>query len=279
MRLAPVTLLVPEDVVRRVGASRDRVRRLYAACAEAGYFDELPLLAQRTDLNSAIVKAVAKRYTRFDGQGGWRVTAASVAAFVDQAPPRLRSELLSALKTGTYLGQAEITSGLGRICLRVANELGARKLVLAPLSPSSGGAASTFAKVALTKGRHHHIASSLRDALSVAETDDAIVLLDDNAASGSQSSAQLYAYCGTPRDQWPEALRAETGLFEVELNSVNLAKLRTATLAVAVAIGDNRADTAVRGASAEPRGLCGRPLRQGNRSRDLLVAEAEVLVI
>ena len=192
------------------------MRRLYAACAEAGYFDELPLLAQRTDLNSAIVKAVAKRYTRFDGQGGWRVTAASVAAFVDQAPPRLRSELLSALKTGTYLGQAEITSGLGRICLRVANELGARKLVLAPLSPSSGGAASTFAKVAL-KGRHHHIASSLRDALSVAETDDAIVLLDDNAASGSQSSAQLYACCGTPRDQWPEALRAETGLFEVEL--------------------------------------------------------------
>ena len=250
LRLAPITLLTTEDVVRRVGASRERVRRLYATCEAAGYFDELPLLARRTESSNAAVKAVAKRYARFDGQGGWRVTPASVAAFVDQVPPRLRNELLRALKVGTYLGQAEMTSGLGRACMRVAKEIKARKLILVPLSPSSGGAASAFAQVAL-KGYEHQAAGSLHEALGIAEGEDAIVLLDDNAASGTQSSAQLYAYCGVPRDRWPEALRGETGIFGEALDPERMEKFRIRRFAIAVAIGDKRADNSTRSAAKE----------------------------
>ncbi len=233
------TILSFDAVVRRVGLPRAKADELTAAAVQIGYFDNLPLLAKRTRDDDEAVVSAARKFSAFDGQQGWKVTRGSVAAFADQFPPRFRGELLVVLNEAQFLGQAE-TVGLLKPLLEARSAAAPERVIIAGLSPSSGGAIATSLKASLADDRVVFV-GDLKAALKETGANDRIVLVDDNAASGVQSSAQLHAWLGINRESWPEALRKETGIVDYKLEDAEIDKLKATSLEIIVAVGLDRA--------------------------------------
>src|SRR5262249_18003627 len=90
----------------------------------------------------------------------------------------------------------------------------------------------------------HDIRAALEDDNSLP-----LALVDDNVSSGIQSTAQLYAWCGIPRNQWPTECRAEDGIFEVPLGSPLVERLRKRKVCILVCVAQNKAIAKLRAAA------------------------------
>jgi len=233
--VSPLTLLSIDGITRRVGVSKEKLNRAFDALEQEGIFDDRPLLARRTVAGD--MRNIATRFRAFDGEAGWRVTSDTIAAFVDQFPPRLRDSLIKCLGEGLYLNRSEISSSLAQQIEELEKDTPGG-IVLVPLSPSSGGGVLASLKGIVKGGKAIITANSLKEGLEKVKDKALLVLVDDNAASGIQASAQLYAYAGPPRgDQWPKELADEKGVFEDKLPDEKLEKFKNQPFAIAVAAG------------------------------------------
>lgn len=80
-----------------------------------------------------------------------------------------------------------------------------------------------------------HHSYSMSEALSV-EGDPLLLFVDDNAASGVQSTAQMYSFSGAAVEDWPPELQRETKLFKA-LPPEDWGRLRERRWGIAVAAG------------------------------------------
>lgn len=203
-------------VIRRAGLRRRHVDDLMEAAERVGYFDEYPRLA-RTVPRDGRVQSVAARLRDFDGQGQWRVTVDSCAAFVEQFQPRLREEVLELLGRITVLDRATLTNDL-RAAIKRFGRPASVKGYVAALSPDSGNFVRMILDQELRddlRASQWKVCKSLRDALAEAREGDWLLLCDDNVSSGSQADSQLLAWFGVDRSEWPEEQRGEGGISDV----------------------------------------------------------------
>jgi HD superfamily phosphohydrolase len=230
------TLLDFDGSARRANLRLTEAHDLAYAAESAGYYDEVPLLARRLAADDADVRGVVKRFETFDGEQGWRIRGATVAAFADQFPPALRQPLLRQLAQGTYLNQAAIAGHL-HTALSEASVAGFSNSILVPLSASSGGAVAAMLAASLPQT----MTSSPDLAHALAESDDRpILFVDDNAASGVQSAAQLFNFSSMPRSEWPKDLAKERDLFDA-LPPECWEKFAGRQLGVVTAVGTDKA--------------------------------------
>ncbi|QXX73785.1 HD domain-containing protein [Methylovirgula sp. HY1] len=233
----PLTLLDIEGIVRRTGLSRTRLTRVMDALSTTDYFNTHPILARRTPPNR--VSDLDNRYGKFSGEDGWSIGNSSIAAFVDQFPPRLRGGLIECLGRGAYLDRAEIVQKLTRT---VRDFLSSEKInvSLVPLSISSSGDVWSGLRTSLSNDERVSFHTTLSAALEHTDDSCCIILVDDNAASGIQSASQLYAYSGKVRGEWPVDLRNESTLLD-NLSFELWSRLQARKLAIAVAVGHQTA--------------------------------------
>lgn len=244
MRVHRHTLLDFDAAASRSNLDLDEARALAAAAADSGYYDEVPLLAPRTSAKIGDVLRAAETYRAYDGEGGWRIRPSTVAAFTDQLPPRLRKQMLEILAQGTQLDQAA-TTRLLKVALDAAVEHGFNEAWLVPLSSSSGG--PILATLQPRLDARHKVVLTLGEALSRPERP--ILLVDDNAVSGTQSAAQLHSYSGSPREEWPPELRKEERLWPA-LEPDGWNELKGRRWGIMVAVGAEDAQTRLRRTAA-----------------------------
>jgi hypothetical protein len=101
-----------KGVLRRAGVPRAKFDPVIEAATRAGYFDAAPLFSRPVDAQSAPVKAIADRLAAFDGQRSWQVRPETVAAFVNQLPPKLREPMLARLNEVELLDEQVIAESL-----------------------------------------------------------------------------------------------------------------------------------------------------------------------
>jgi hypothetical protein len=199
-----------KGVLRRAGVPRAKFDPVIEAATRAGYFDAAPLFSRPVDAQSAPVKAIADRLAAFDGQRSWQVRPETVAAFVNQLPPKLREPMLARLNEVELLDEQVIAESL------LSQLSGLGEVDVVPMSPSSGNSART---ALLREQSRTNSASPVRVRSHLAEalqSDDGrqIVLIDDNAASGVQSRAQFLRWSGRDRSTWPIECQEEENLFD-----------------------------------------------------------------
>jgi HD superfamily phosphohydrolase len=225
-------LLDLKGVLRRTGISRSKVDSAMEAATRAGYFDTAPLLARPMEAGSSAIDRVVERLSTFDGQRGWQVRPETVAAFINQIPPRLRHALLDRLSEFNFLSGEEIASGLARLLTDSSSA------DIVPFSPTSGPHALTSLK-RLAKASELQIGrlrGHISEALAV-DSDEPLILIDDNSASATQARAQLLRWADRPVETWPEECRSEDNLFDNPLNSIEFNRLRHRPLKIFVCAG------------------------------------------
>jgi HD superfamily phosphohydrolase len=202
-------LLDLKGVLRRAGVPRNKFDATMEAATRAGYFDAVPLLARPVDPNSDAVSRVVDLLSTFDGQREWQVRAETVAAFVNQVPPRLRNELLHRLSTIVFLNEQTIADGLLQL---LAGVPGAADV--APFSPTSGSHARTaLMRVVKTRGTPPWVIHTNGEDALDADNENPLIFIDDNVASATQARAQFLQWASRPVETWPEECRAEDNLF------------------------------------------------------------------
>ena len=112
---------------------------------------------------------------------------------------------------------------------------------LIPLSAGSGGEVWSVLKKDVKGDKYLNLeTNTLPEALKKCGQHDQIIFVDDNAASGIQSCAQLYSYCVADKSTWPEELRTEDSLFGV-LTEEEILSFQETFVGIAVAIGNEAA--------------------------------------
>lgn len=235
MQVAGRLILDLNTVVRRAGLASGKLARLEALAAEAGYFDGTPWLV---GVDHASVASIAEKLKKFEGEGGWSVTARTTAAFVSQFPPALRGELVGLIGTHFRLIDREmIKTGLGKVILSIAANGGA---VVCGLTPNSGNEIRMLleqeAKHSLTS-QGVIIEKTIDAALDRLSDEQILILCDDNMGSGSQAQCQLRSWMGISREIWPVADRKEENISSAALTPERMEKLRRARVAIAVCVG------------------------------------------
>lgn len=220
-------------VARRSGIKKDRLRSVMEAAETAGYFDEFPHLATPSDIGRKPIIEVARSLAGFVGQQGWRVTPTTVAAFLDQFPPRLRDKMLEVLQGLTVFDSTEVATLLRPLLERTEGSVD-----VAALSPNSGmnarraldtvGGGSATSRVRV----HNEVGTALRHSEL-----DPLYLVDDNLSSGTQATAQILAWLGVPVESWPERCRKEDGIYTTALPEDERCRLRSRPIYVAVCAG------------------------------------------
>lgn len=229
----PLSLIDLDAVSRRTSISVKQLGRINDELIGSGYYDHSPLLAPRFD--PEVASGIGDKYGKFSGEGGWTISPETASAFIDQFPPKLREEAADLLLSGTFLDKSELVS---KVCISI-DRMKAKvsgKSFLVPLSASSGGDVWSGAMKSFCTDDQLSATASLSSALKECEADDQILFVDDNAASGTQSCAQLYAYCLNDRADWPEEYRDEDALYGA-LRDDEIEKLKHVSFGIAVAVG------------------------------------------
>ena len=223
-----------QGVIRRSSADRRKVLALVETVTEAGYFDDKPLLAQPIDAESSEVRRVAEKLRKFDGQRSWQVRNETVAAFVNQLPPRLRGLMLQSLSEKLiFFDRSEVSSSL----LSIIGGLGPVDVV--GLSPNSGNFTRMLVE---SEARGNAAYNSIRfrheivGALSE-PSEEPLILIDDNISSATQACAQFFSWSGVPRGSWPVECRDEDGIFEAALPKPELERMQARPIYVVVCAG------------------------------------------
>lgn len=211
-----------DQVVRRTGIKRGHLDPVVSAVTKRGYFDDKPTLAYEEDADGSAVIRIAERLGKYEGQRSWGVKAASVAAFLNQFPPRLRGSMKEML-----LGKFVLfdTEEISVSMLPKLRKMGEAQVVA--LSPNSGQAIRTILEreaKSLAEYRGLSFAKDIEEALR-GDADTPIALVDDNISSATQARAQFLAWTGVPRADWPEECRGEDGILDRALDPQLLNRL------------------------------------------------------
>jgi deoxynucleoside triphosphate triphosphohydrolase SAMHD1 len=247
----PRMILDLRGVIRRSGVAQAKATAVIQAATDAGYFDDKPLLAKPLDPEDALVRKVVDKLQTFEGQRSWRIRNESVAAFVDQFPPRLRSLMLEMLTEELiYFDRAE----LGRSLLSTISGLG--PVDVTALTPNSG----SFTRMIVEQEsdgkaayRNIHFHKEIEGALPEGGRDP-LVLIDDNISSATQARSQFLSWAGIPRGEWPDECQDEDGIFEQPLSKLFLDRMRQRPIFVAVCAGRAEASENLK-ATIEPLGF------------------------
>jgi HD superfamily phosphohydrolase len=213
----PSLVLNLDTVCRRAALETEDLEVILSKAAECGYFDERPLLAKPFGVDQA--KEIAGKVNEFDGEGSWRVTPESVAAFLSQFPPNLREEAARLLGGIKMIDRVAIRTAVADLVKKVPQTAGQKWLT--QLSPNSGNIVRMLAESDLFKPfeqANWTAKPSLQDVLGEATVGDTILVIDDCAVSGIQASAQLLAWFGKPRSEWPKECRGERNISTTALD-------------------------------------------------------------
>ncbi|PZM08069.1 HD domain-containing protein [Rhizobium tubonense] len=246
LQVKPLTILDIDGLHRRTGTDRKRMKRIMSELETASYFDSFPALAIKTDESD--VALLSKKFEKFDGEGGWSINSETVAAFIDQFPPGLREDLREALATGDFIPRDTAVKLIAEQLREIASTV--KNVIVVPLSTSSGGAIVAGLRSLLKTDKSISVVSTLREAVADPGKSTLIVFADDNAASGTQAAAQLWAYSGRPRDSWPGDLRSEKGLVE-KPSAEEMAALKSIDFKIVVAYGHPQANVKLTAACQE----------------------------
>jgi HD superfamily phosphohydrolase len=189
----PRMILDIDGVIRRAGVNRSRANAIIEAITESGYFDDKPLLARPIDSGQTLIRSVARKLAKFEGQRSWQVTQESVAAFANQFPPSLREPLLRLLDDELiFFDRAEIRSSLSE----KINEIGPGDVVA--LTPNSGTLTRALLEEEMTSRAGIRFHKELATAISK-ETTDPIIFVDDNISSATLRGLQSAMPLDCPR--------------------------------------------------------------------------------
>jgi deoxynucleoside triphosphate triphosphohydrolase SAMHD1 len=205
------------------------------AATEGGYFDDKPLLAQPIDPESAAVRKIAEKLGTFDGHRSWRVRGETVASFIDQFPPRFREEMLKALSDAVFFDRTELTQSV----LQIISQLRSSNMDIVALSANSGQIVRyIIEQEAKGRSRYAHLCfrTSLTQALH-ADSENLLVLVDDNISSATQARAQFLRWADVPRDKWPDECRDEDGIMDEALAPIELERLQKCTIVIVCCAG------------------------------------------
>lgn len=274
-------LLNVEMVSGRCGIALDVVKDYQERLAERQYFDQRPLMGPWQPVDPDI-EDIASRLDMFSGQHEWRVTPSLIARFISQFRYSLRSDVIAWLTTLDFLGRGQIAedliSALGNV--EKAAKAPGKGCFVVPLSKNSGAQVATlFEQEAGLKASHWRVCSDINEAVAQSEKGDVIALVDDNLSSGSQFEAQVLAWLGKSREDWPTKIRGERGIVDRPLDKTVLSKLADRKVALAVCVGNENASAKVNELLAQlgikaPIGLhFNRPLENAHTMSDRLREE------
>jgi deoxynucleoside triphosphate triphosphohydrolase SAMHD1 len=212
-------------VANKVSANIARLQDFTVQLSNNGYFDQDPALAP---LQSAIT--IPDRLAKFEGEHGWRVTDRSLAAFISQFPPSLRNEAQALVGKIQVFDRTEIrTVFFKSITKIIASNSRTAILHILPLSRTSGTIIHQLIQQELHSQFPNHLKfhATLGEAISSASQDDPILMCDDNYATGTQATAQLYTWMKTDR---PKDFADEKNLLpslEADANREKLKSLKS----------------------------------------------------
>ena len=103
-------LLDLRGLYRRSGVKRETLQQVVAAATDCGYFDDRPYLAERESPDRRDVLEIAEAFSAFDGEMSWQVRPETIAAFLNQFPPRHRDAMADALKQLVFFDNAALVS-------------------------------------------------------------------------------------------------------------------------------------------------------------------------
>lgn len=232
------SILGLDGAMRRSNIQKAAVDKLVLPLEYAGYFDGAPLLGSQISSNSADVVAIAGRLEGFDGQRSWRVKPASVAAFLNQFPKRLRPSMTEALRNLRFFDSAEVSSSIFQ-ALRELSEVD-----IIPLSPNSGSRTRQILENE-AEGRSKYagwrFCRTLQEALE-GPLDRPLAFVDDNIASSVQARSQFLQWLGVDRGQWPDDCQSEEGIFKDALTGQARERLQQRPIHLGLCAGLPTAD-------------------------------------
>lgn len=254
----------------RAKLSQGRIDALREALDAKDVYDEARPL-RPVVVNAGRLREVAERFRVFQGAGGWRVSAESLAAWLRQFPCRMQQAVVDhVLEHVEVVDRSELRDAFARQLRRILDETDRRLRVVA-LTPNSGTLVRQLAEGDLRNelGERVHFAHRL---LRGEPVDDCVtVLVDDIIASGSQATAQLQAWLEVPRSEWKDP--DEQNIDGEPLPEDQAERLRTSPLYFVFARGTESARDALR-AAARDLAISAPEVRIDARLRDKL-AELE----
>jgi deoxynucleoside triphosphate triphosphohydrolase SAMHD1 len=225
IRVISSALVDLDDGARRAGLNRQRLDRIMMAAEQVGYFDDVPALARSHSMR--LLQPLAERFRVFNGQGGWTVTALGIAAFLNQFPPRLRDEVTEMINQINMIDRDTIAPAIQALMAMPLSSVPVHHI--APLSPNSGNLVRMIGEQELkasSSGANWTFQNSLAEVFAVNDHNREVLLLDDNAVTGSQVVAQLYAWMGISRDKWPNDVQAEQNIDSAALADRDISLLK-----------------------------------------------------
>ncbi len=187
--------------------------------AAKGYYNQAPTLL-RYDANTARIASLGTTFMYFSGGHDWFVTPDSIRKYIEQFPPHLRNDVvdwLESLVLESWDGFAEKASqGIGQ----VKDALGAPLCWVVPLSFTSGTQICKALQARFENSDAVHICQDVREALQKASTDDALIFVDDNIASGTQAQVAIQNLMGIPSS------REEKSTYAAKLEGQDLTALK-----------------------------------------------------
>ncbi|MBB5036177.1 phosphoribosyltransferase-like protein [Prosthecobacter dejongeii] len=252
-KFIPGMMVDLDTAARRAGVNMERLESIRQAANHADYFNDCPRLFPHPS-DCPEVEGIAAKLKGFSGEGSWQVTRESVHAFVTQFPPRLRKELLPALKRIQILDRARLAEAMDKNLDRLAEQHPKAAFVITGFSPDSGSLTRMLFEQELKSKADKNgwtICKSIEDALDAMKSESLLVLCDDNIVSGSQASCQLRSWMGVPREEWPAEMRSERGIFQHALRPQDQIALRKIPWAAIVAVGTQEAEDRLKEVAAE----------------------------
>lgn len=234
-----------EKAIRRTGLSAPRFNDVMTSASRHGYFDNNPLLLPVEERG---VVHIAKKFSHFRGQHGWRTSVELIEVFVQQFPPRFRREVIELLAQMDAL-TTKVVAEKTRAALEKFAEGSSieRPIYVVPLSPNSG----QEVRIALEQEFHSDVnfkkrftlVHSIHEFFGLQDRDDSakLAFVDDNIVSGTQAFSQFASWLALPKEKLPIEIAEESNIEQAKLGEKEREKLieaiRNGLVGICVAVG------------------------------------------